>query len=146
MPRGSLLVLVISSAHFSPVAQTDTFQSAFDMAQRVQHGRRERPGRGKTGAKEDEMPTGVSLAEAGLIHAYRSAADESKRAAIIRRYAEINRFSVGRAEDELDLWVHMLAQQQRPGADTPVPRVSMVHTPMEYTRGERASAVNEVSR
>jgi hypothetical protein len=66
--------------------------------------------------REDKMPAEVSIAEAGLIHAYRAAADESTRAAVIRRYAQLNHFSLGRAEDELDLWVHMLSSQQRPEA------------------------------
>jgi hypothetical protein len=54
------------------------------------------------------MPSGVTVAEIGLIHAYRSVAHAPERAAIIRRYAEITRLSLGRAEDALDLWIHLL--------------------------------------
>lgn len=54
------------------------------------------------------MPSGVTLDEARLIHAYRSAADAPERATIIRRYGEITHLSMGRAEDALDLWAHLL--------------------------------------
>jgi hypothetical protein len=54
------------------------------------------------------MPAGVTPVEAGLIDAYRCARDASGRATIIRRYAEITRLSMGRAEDALDLWAHLL--------------------------------------
>ena len=54
------------------------------------------------------MPSGVTVAEVGLIHAYRSAAHAPERATIIRRYAEITHLSLGRAEDALDLWIHLL--------------------------------------
>jgi hypothetical protein len=50
----------------------------------------------------------VTLAEIELIRAYRSVAD---RTPIIRRYAEITHLSLGRAEDALDLWVHLLEPQ-----------------------------------
>jgi hypothetical protein len=54
------------------------------------------------------MPSGVTVAEVGLIRAYRSVAHALERATIIRRYAEITHLSLGRAEDALDLWVHLL--------------------------------------
>ena len=54
------------------------------------------------------MPSGVTPVEAGLIHAYQCADDAPERATIIRRYAEITHLSMGRAEDALDLWAHLL--------------------------------------
>jgi hypothetical protein len=54
------------------------------------------------------MPSVVTVAEVGLIHAYRSVAHGPERVTIIRRYAEINHLSLGRAEDALALWVHLL--------------------------------------
>jgi hypothetical protein len=54
------------------------------------------------------MPSGVTVAEVGLIHAYQSVAHAREKAAIIRRYAEITHLSLGRAEDALDLWVYLL--------------------------------------
>jgi hypothetical protein len=47
----------------------------------------------------------ITVTEIELIRAYRSAAE---RTPIIRRYAEITHLSLGRAEDALDLWVHLL--------------------------------------
>jgi hypothetical protein len=57
----------------------------------------------------------ITFAEIELIRLYRSAAE---RTPIIRRYAEINRLSLGRAEDALDLWVHLL--------EPPVERTTVV--------------------
>jgi hypothetical protein len=54
------------------------------------------------------MPSGLTPVEAGLIRDYRCARDVPERATIVRRYAEISHFSIGRAEDALDLWVHLL--------------------------------------
>jgi hypothetical protein len=59
------------------------------------------------------MPSGVTPVETGLIHAYRQACDTPERATIIRRYAEINHLSMGRAEDALDLWAHLLDVAQK---------------------------------
>jgi len=52
------------------------------------------------------MTSPVTFAEARLISAYRVSTD---RSAIIRSYADMNHLSLGRAEDALDLWVHILA-------------------------------------
>jgi len=57
----------------------------------------------------------VTFAEIELIRAYRSAAE---RTPIIRSYAKITHLSLGRAEDALDLWVHLL--------EPPVERTSVV--------------------
>jgi len=54
------------------------------------------------------MLSEITFAEIELIRVYRSAAE---RAPIIRRYAEINHLSLGRAEDALDRWVHLLELQ-----------------------------------
>lgn len=54
------------------------------------------------------MLLGMTFAEMELIRAYRSAAE---RTPIIRRYAEVTHPSLGRAEDALDLWVHLLEPQ-----------------------------------
>jgi hypothetical protein len=62
--------------------------------------------------KEEQMPSGVTFAESGLIRAYQSVDDEPDRASIIRQYAGINNLSLGRAEDELGVWVHLLARQR----------------------------------
>lgn len=51
----------------------------------------------------------LTFAEAKLISAYRVASIAADRLAIIRRYAEMTHLSLGRAEDALDLWVHILA-------------------------------------
>jgi hypothetical protein len=56
------------------------------------------------------MPSRISFAELGLIQAYRSTTAIAARSPIIRRYADITHLSVGRAEDALDLWVHLLKQ------------------------------------
>lgn len=61
------------------------------------------------------MPSRVSFAELGLIQAYGSTTRMAERRPIICRYAEITRLSVGRAEDALDLWVHLLAQHRGNG-------------------------------
>jgi hypothetical protein len=53
------------------------------------------------------MTSPVTFAEAKLINAYRAAATD--RSAIIRSYADMNHLSLGRAEDALDLWAHILA-------------------------------------
>ncbi len=54
------------------------------------------------------MASPVTLAEARLIDAYRNASIGMERSAIIRSYADLNRLSLGRAEDALDLWAHIL--------------------------------------
>ena len=51
------------------------------------------------------MLLGLSISEIELIRDYRCAAE---RAPLIRRYAELTHLSLGRAEDALDLWVHLL--------------------------------------
>jgi hypothetical protein len=61
------------------------------------------------------MPSRISFAELGLIQAYRSTTGLADRRPIIRSYAEITHLSVGRAEDALDLWVHLLAQHRGGG-------------------------------
>jgi hypothetical protein len=61
------------------------------------------------------MPSRISFAELGLIQAYRSTTGVAERRPIIQSYAEITRLSAGRAEDALDLWVHLLAQHRCSG-------------------------------
>jgi hypothetical protein len=56
------------------------------------------------------MRSGLTLSEWGLIYAYQSSAGIAERSPIIHRYAEIAHLSLGRAEDALDLWVHLLSQ------------------------------------
>jgi hypothetical protein len=51
----------------------------------------------------------LTFAEAKLISAYRVASIAGDRLAIIRRYSEMTHLSLGRAEDALDLWAHILA-------------------------------------
>jgi hypothetical protein len=51
----------------------------------------------------------LTFAEASLINAYGSTSIATDRQAIIRRYADMTRLSMGRAEDALDLWVHILS-------------------------------------
>lgn len=51
------------------------------------------------------MLLGLTVSEIELIRDYRCAPD---RAPLIRRYAELTHLSLGRAEDALDLWVHLL--------------------------------------
>lgn len=68
------------------------------------------------------MSSGVTLAEARLIHAYRSAADAPEKAAIVRCYGEITRLSMGRAEDALDLWAHLLNIAQESTQRLAIPR------------------------
>jgi hypothetical protein len=51
----------------------------------------------------------MTQAEVELIYNYRFAAE---RTPIIRQYAEITRLSLGRAEDALDLWSHLLEQHR----------------------------------
>jgi hypothetical protein len=57
---------------------------------------------------EAKMPSGVTPVESGLIHAYQCARDAPERGTIIHRYAKITHLSMGRAEDALDLWAHLL--------------------------------------
>jgi hypothetical protein len=52
----------------------------------------------------------LTLAEVSLIYDYRSVAGV-KRAEVVRRYAQMMNLSPGRAEDALDLWVHILGSQ-----------------------------------
>lgn len=54
------------------------------------------------------MASPVTLAEVRLVDAYRHAAVGAERSEIIHRYADINGLSLGRAEDALDLWAHIL--------------------------------------
>ena len=54
----------------------------------------------------------MSFAEASLICAYRTAAKAADKIGIIRRYAEMTRLSLGRAEDALDLFAHMLERRR----------------------------------
>ena len=49
--------------------------------------------------------------ETKLVIAYRASSNAGERGSIIRRYAEMARLSVGKAEDALDLWVYMLGKQ-----------------------------------
>lgn len=53
------------------------------------------------------MTSSLTFAEANLINAYRCASI-ANRVAIIRRYADLTKLSMGRAEDALDLWSHIL--------------------------------------
>jgi hypothetical protein len=53
------------------------------------------------------MTSPMTFAEASLINAYRNTSTD--RSAIIRSYADMNRLSLGRAEDALDLWAHILS-------------------------------------
>lgn len=57
------------------------------------------------------MPAAMTLAEMKLVDAYRSVA-VAERAPIIRRYADMTHLSLGRAEDALDLWAHMLSRSR----------------------------------
>ncbi|HUA19461.1 MAG TPA: hypothetical protein VMB25_12010 [Bryobacteraceae bacterium] len=61
---------------------------------------------------------GLTISEIELIRDYRCAADRSP---LIRRYAELAHLSLGRAEDALDLWVHLL--------EPPMQRASIVRQP-----------------
>ena len=54
------------------------------------------------------MANPVTLTEVRMIDAYRHAFVGAERSEIIHRYADINGLSLGRAEDALDLWAHML--------------------------------------
>jgi len=58
------------------------------------------------------MPDIMTAAEANLIHTYRSVSIPD-RTAIVRKYAQMTRLFLGRAEDALDLWVYMLANASR---------------------------------
>ena len=49
--------------------------------------------------------------ETTLVVAYRASSNAAERGSLIRRYAEMSRLSVGRAEDALDLWAYMLSKQ-----------------------------------
>jgi len=62
------------------------------------------------------MLLGLTTSELELIRAYRCAAD---RDPLIRRYAMLNHLSLGRAEDALDLWVHLLEPPIRRAAVPP---------------------------
>jgi hypothetical protein len=53
----------------------------------------------------------MTLAEMRLVDAYRSVA-AVERASIIRLYADMTHLSLGRAEDALDLWAHMLSRER----------------------------------
>lgn len=53
----------------------------------------------------------MSFAEASLICAYRTAAKAAEKTSIIRRYAELTRLSLGRAEDALDLFSDVLTRR-----------------------------------
>jgi hypothetical protein len=55
------------------------------------------------------MLSEMTQAEVELICNYRSSAE---REPIIRQYAELTRLSLGRAEDALDLWSHLLEQHR----------------------------------
>ena len=57
----------------------------------------------------------LTFAEENLIKAYRAKPAGAERSEIIRKYADMKRLSLGRAEDALDLWTHMLTNQVRPG-------------------------------
>ena len=59
------------------------------------------------------MALTMTPGEVELICDYRSAAESDQRAIIIRRYAEMTHLSLGRAEDALDLWSHLL-ERHRP--------------------------------
>jgi hypothetical protein len=48
--------------------------------------------------------------ETTLVIAYRASSNAAERGSIIRRYAELVRLSVGKAEDALDLWAYMLGK------------------------------------
>ncbi|HTR36875.1 MAG TPA: hypothetical protein VMH80_13285 [Bryobacteraceae bacterium] len=64
------------------------------------------------------MLLGLTMPEIELIRDYRCAPD---RVPLIRRYAELTHLSLGRAEDALDLWVHLL--------EPPAERTSVVRRP-----------------
>ena len=53
----------------------------------------------------------LTFAEEKLISAYRAKPAAAERSEIIRKYADMKRLSLGRAEDALDLWAHMLTNQ-----------------------------------
>jgi hypothetical protein len=55
------------------------------------------------------MMSEMTQTEVELICNYRSS---SEREPIIRQYAELTRLSLGRAEDALDLWSHLLEQHR----------------------------------
>jgi hypothetical protein len=46
--------------------------------------------------------------ETTLVIAYRASSNAAERGSLIRRYAELSRLSVGKAEDALDMWAYML--------------------------------------
>jgi len=52
----------------------------------------------------------LTSTETTLVIAYRASSSAAERGSIIRRYAELARLSMGRAEDALDLWAYMLGR------------------------------------
>lgn len=54
----------------------------------------------------------ITLSEIELVRAYQSTPEALKKAAIIRRYADLLKLSLGRAEDQLDLWAYMLGRSR----------------------------------
>jgi hypothetical protein len=52
--------------------------------------------------------------EGQLIREYWSQPNPRRRSVVIRDYARLMHISVGRAEDALDLWVHLLTTQVTP--------------------------------
>jgi hypothetical protein len=55
-----------------------------------------------------EMSTELTLTEIDLVRAYQATPEATERTPIILRYAEFMNLSLGRAEDQLDLWTYML--------------------------------------
>lgn len=56
----------------------------------------------------DPERTMLTSFEINLVAAYRSSSSLPERISIVRRYAELTRLSMGRAEDALDLLAYML--------------------------------------
>ena len=52
--------------------------------------------------------------EGELIQEYWNQPSPQRRSVVIRDYARLMHMSVGRAEDALDLWVHLLTTQVTP--------------------------------
>jgi hypothetical protein len=86
-----------------PVTESNLLKKAdlpaiYVMARRLQH----------TLMEAVDMLTSI---ETTLVVAYRASSNAAERGSLIRRYAEMSRLSVGRAEDALDLWAYMLSKQ-----------------------------------
>ena len=58
------------------------------------------------------MSTHITATEVELVRAYQSTSEATKKASIIRRYADLLKLSLGRAEDQLDLCAYMLGRSR----------------------------------